>query len=145
MLFDEMNDYGNVKLSYNRIVAIEIAYRGLSISAEDVLKDKIKGCLCIASRRLYDNKDYEYHKDGISRIKNHFFGGKFSADIVGALAGRVLYLASSMLMGKDSVKKIDDAHIYSAKKYHCRRLKCFHIYDLLIPWLMATFWKQENC
>ncbi len=60
----------------------------LSISAEDVLKDTINGCLCIASRGIPNGEDYTYFKDGISRIRNHIIGSRFGGDVAGAYAGQ---------------------------------------------------------
>ena len=77
-----------------------------------MLKDTINGCLCIASRGNPEG-DYPLYKDGISRIRNHILGGKFSGEIAGAYASKVLYLAASMLTGLEEVKKIADAAEYS--------------------------------
>ena len=102
-LFEAMTDYLEVRESYHRIVKSELGYRGLDVSPEDVLRDTIKGCLCIASRGNPE-EDYPYYKDGIYRIRNHILGRKFSGEIAGGYASRVLYLAASILTGQDSIK-----------------------------------------
>lgn len=132
-LFDAMNDYGEVRSSYDRIVKSEMGYRGLTIPAEEALKDTIKGSLCIASRGQSDGEEYSYYKDGISRIRNHILGGKFSGEIAGTYASRVLYLASSMLVGSDSVMKITDPSAYTWQKIELPKPKGFSYLRIVEP------------
>lgn len=132
-LFDAMNDYGEVRASYDRIVRAEMGYRGLSISPEEVLRDTIKGSLCIASRGQSDEEEYTYYKDGISRIRNHILGGVFSGDIAGAYASRVLYLASSLLAGCESVTKTEDLSVYTDQKIVLLKPKWFSYLRIVDP------------
>ncbi len=132
-LFDAMNDYGAVRASYDKIVKSEMGYRGLAISTEEVLKDTIKGSLCIASRGQSDGEEYSYYKDGISRIRNHILGSKFSGEIAGAYASRVLYIASSMLVGSDFVNKITDSSGYLEQKIELPKPKSFSYLRIVDP------------
>jgi len=124
-LFDAMSDYNEVCASYNKIVKAEMEYRGLLLSQKEVLIDTINGSLCIASRGELLGEEYSYFKDGISRIRNHILGGKFGGEIAGAYASRVLYLASSMLVGADSITQIYDAKAYSGQKIELPKPKSF--------------------
>lgn len=108
MLFDAVNNFNDVCVSYYKIVNSEIAYRGLDITPVEVLKDTIIGCLSIASRGQYYQKDYEYYKDGILRIRNHIISGKFNGEIAGAYACRIMYLAASILCGNKNFNRIED-------------------------------------
>ena len=101
VLFEAMDDYHELCSSYKRIAETEIKYKGLSIQPEDILKDTIRSCLCIASRGQYSRDEYDYFKDGISRIRNHIIGNKFNGEIAGSYAGRILYLTSSMITGRE--------------------------------------------
>ena len=132
-LFDVMDNYAEVCASYDRIVRSEMSYRGLSLSPEEVLKDTIKGSLCIASRGQVNKEDYTYYKDGISRIRNHILGGKFSGDIAGAYASRVLYLTSSMYVGRDSATRINDASAYSNQRIDLPKPKSFSYLRIVDP------------
>ena len=132
-LFDVMNDYGKVCASHNKIVRSEMGYRGLTFSPEEVLKDTIRGSICVASRGQSDDSEYQYYRDGISRIRNHILGGKFGGDIAGGIAGRVLYLASSMLAGRDEVVKITDASVYSEQKIELPKARSFSYLRIVDP------------
>ena len=127
------NEIDLSKIQNDRIVRSEMSYRGLSLSPEEVLKDTIKGSLCIASRGQVNKEDYTYYKDGISRIRNHILGGKFSGDIAGAYASRVLYLTSSMYVGRDSATRINDASAYSNQRIDLPKPKSFSYLRIVDP------------
>ena len=132
-LFDAMSDYNEVCTSYQKIVKAETEYRGLPISPREVLMDTITGCLSIASKGQLSGEDYSHFKDGISRLRNHVLGGKFSGEIAGAYASRVLYLASSMLVGADSVTKIHDPNDYAGQMVELPKPKSFSYLRIVDP------------
>ena len=132
-LFDAMTDFGEVCASYDKIVRSEMGYRGLMIPKEEVLKDTIKGCLSIASRgQLYED-EYSYYRDGILRIRNHILGGKFSGEIAGRYASKVLYLASSMLAGSSSIAKNTELSVNSEQKIELQKPKSFSYLRIVDP------------
>ncbi len=133
LLFDAMYDYMDVRASYDKIVRLEMGYRGLTIPTEEVLKDTIKGSLCIASRGQSYEEEYSYYKNGISRIRNHILGGKFSGEIAGAYASRVLYITSNILAGTDSVTKIKDPAAYLEQKIKFAKPKSFSYLRIVDP------------
>ncbi len=132
-LFDAMSDYNEVCASYHKIVKAETEYRGLPLSPKEVLMDTITGSLSIASKGQLFEEDYSYFKDGISRLRNHVLGGKFSGEIAGAYASRVLYLASSMLVGADSVTKIHDQNNYAGQMVELPKPKSFSYLRIVDP------------
>lgn len=132
-LFDAMNNYAEVRDSYNKIVRAEMEYRGLLLSPKEVLMDTIEGCLSIASRGQLYGEEYLYYKDGISRIRNHILGGKFNGEIAGAYASRVLYLAASILVGTNSVMKITSADEYAEQRIGLLKPKSFSYLRIVDP------------
>lgn len=114
VLFDAMGNLAEVRRTYNRIVKSEMAYRGICSSPEKVLEDTLRGALCIASRGKYFREDYAYYRDGIMRIRNHIIGEKFSCEVAGKYAGRVMYLVSAMLVGLDDVISTSDSSLYAS-------------------------------
>lgn len=107
-LFDVMTSYSKVCAAYDKTVEAQMAYRGLSLSKEEVLKDTINASLCVASRGQLYEEDYSRFKDGIYRIRNHIIGDRFNGEVAGAYAARVLYLSSSLLVDSSTITKIDD-------------------------------------
>ena len=125
-LFDIMDDFDEVKSSYSKIVKAEMEYRGLSLSAQDVLKDTIEGCLCVASRGALYEEDYPKYKDGIGRVSNHIVGKEFTGETAGGYAARVLYLASSMFIGSKECRQIKDPKASLSKKLVFPKPKSFN-------------------
>lgn len=139
VLFDSMTDYNEVKETYQRTVVSEVEYRGLSISLDDVLKDTISGCLCIASRGEPEKGDYTYYKNGISRIRNHILGAKFSGEIAGAYASRIFYLAAAMLTRQKEVKRITDASAYAGQNLEIAKPRRFSYLRFVDPLAYGYF------
>lgn len=124
-LFDAMKDIGIVRDSYSKVVRSEMSYRGLTCSPEEVLRDTIEGCLCIASRGSSDPDDFKYYIDGIGRIRNHIISQMFNGEIAGAYASRVMYLAASILTGNDDILIIRDGAGYVDQKAEISKPKWF--------------------
>ena len=131
-LFDVMTDFSEVKTAYEKIVKSEIGYRGLSISREDVLTDTINGSLCIASRGNPEG-DYAFYRDGISKIRNHIIGGKFSGEFAGAFASKVLYLASAILCDAETVIRIKESSAYLKKTPEIEKPRRFSYLKVVDP------------
>ena len=132
-LFDAINDIRVVRESYNKVVCSEMAYRGLTCAKEDVLKDTIRGCLCIASRGQSNSDDFKYYIDGIGRIRNHIINQMFNGEIAGAYASKVMYLAASVLTGKEDILKITDAGEYATQKMEIYKPKWFSYMRIIDP------------
>ena len=131
-LFDAMTDIEEVRKVYSKAVRSELAYRDLDITEEEVLKDTINGCLCIAARGV-GYEDYDYYRDGISRIHNHIIGRPFSGDIAGLLACKVLYLAACLITKEKEVKTIINPEEYSDRKLNLPKIKRFSYIRLSDP------------
>lgn len=124
VMFDSVTNFSEVKTVYKHIVKSEMEYRGLFLTPEEVLKDTITSCLCIASRGIPEG-DYSLFKDGISRIRNHIIGGKFSGEVAGAYASKVLYLAAAILTDQDALKTIINTATYFQQKPEIENAKRF--------------------
>ncbi len=124
-LFDFMSNIGVVRDSYNKVVRSEMSYRGLTCSVKEVLKDTIRGCLCIATRGSFAPDDFKYYIDGIGRIRNHVISQMFNGEIAGAYASRVMYLAASVLTENNNIVSIKDGREYIAQKAEIVKPKWF--------------------
>ncbi len=133
ILFDAIKDIGIVRDSYNKVVHSEMSYRGLTCSTEEVLKDTIRGCLCIATRGDSNPDDFRYYIDGIGRIRNHIINQMFNGEIAGAYTSRVLYLAASLLIGKDDIIKIKDGDEYVTQKVEVFKPRWFSYMRIVDP------------
>lgn len=132
VLFEAMDNYHEVWSSYKRIAETEIRYRELTIRPTDVLSDTIRSCLCIASRGQYHKDEYGYYRDGISRIRNHIIGNRFNGEIAGSYASRIMYLASSMITGKEILPETNedvDSYCLNSRLSKPRSFSYLHFTD----------------
>ena len=57
-----MQDQKQFCATYDKAVVEELAFRGLELEKEKVLKDTIRACISIISRGEYDKEDYTVNR-----------------------------------------------------------------------------------
>lgn len=110
-LLAEMRNQDIVQRTYEKVVAEELAYRGLYLSKEDVLQDTIRACLSIISRGKIDSQDYKEYIKGIKSVDTHILSVAYTGEVAMCQACCVMYFASCMLKGKE-YKKIENPEDY---------------------------------
>lgn len=109
-LIDVFDDFEDVYNSYMAIVETEINYRGLDISANEVLMDTIDTAACIAGRGQLGN-EYPMYLAGIKSISTHIYEERYSAEKAVQSACKTMYLAACILR-KSNFEKIIDCNLY---------------------------------
>ena len=117
-LFEEMVDFQPVKDTYNRVVEIEIAYRDLKKTKENVLMDTFKSSVCIASKGKIYGDDYPNFLEGIRKIRGHIFSNSLTPETAPLFASRVMYLSLAILSNQKTIVKINDPSIYLNEIIH---------------------------
>ncbi len=112
-LIDVHDNFDDAYTSFMATVLAELAYRGLSISAEEVLQDTIAAATCIASRGKLFNEEYPYYLAGIRGIASHIYGERFNAEKAVSSACKVMYMAACMLKG-EKFKKVTNPFSFAA-------------------------------
>lgn len=111
-LTDAMDDFSEVKETYRKIVAEEIAYRGRDISYEDCLRDTIRAASCIISKGYSDKEEFPMYILGAKSIRDHIFAEKYSGEKATLQACKVLCLAACILADRDEMIHIEDLEKY---------------------------------
>lgn len=109
-LIDVFDDFEDVYNSYMAIVETEINYRGLDISANEVLMDTIDTAACIAGRGQIGN-EYPMYLAGIKSISTHIYDERYSAEKAVQSACKTMYLAACILQ-KSNFEKVIDCNLY---------------------------------
>lgn len=109
-LIDVFDDFEDVYNSYMAIVETEINYRGLDISANEVLMDTIDTAACIAGRGQIGN-EYPMYLAGIKSISTHIYDERYSAEKAVQSACKTMYLAACILR-KSNFEKVIDCNLY---------------------------------
>ena len=110
-LFDNIDTLEVVKASYGKVVAEEIGFRNLEISADDVLQDTREACYVLSIREEKD-KDFQQLFTGIRNFTN-FTIQPFRIDEAIVAAAKVAYLVGLLKSDIEAVieRYIDPAQI----------------------------------
>ena len=112
-LMDEMDDFEEVKATYEQTAAVEIEYRALqNIGIKETLLDSFHAAISIISKGTLFQNDYSYLLDGMRRIKNHIFDS-FSPVVAEAQACQVAYLIANVLADSKTLPRIADVDSYA--------------------------------
>lgn len=123
MLCKEMDDFQLVTETYERFVKIEAGYRGLNITALEVLRDTIETCICFLGRGTIRPEEYACLKTGINGIQGHLFSGRFNGENAGICACEVMCLAACIRAGKKEFTRKDNMDMYNNEKLTLRNAK----------------------
>lgn len=105
-LFHYIDDLGQVKQTFVDIAEIEIKYRELNISGNEVLIDAFETSVCLASKGKINNQEFLLLQDGINRIKNHVYDKNFTTDSAIECACKVMYISALLLAGGSEINYI---------------------------------------
>ena len=115
-LIGEMDDYPTVVSVYRDIAQIEMGYRGMGGSVNDVLLDTIESCICIMGRNGIRTDDYQNFAAGINSIQGHIFNGRINGENAGLMACAVMYLASCILTGQSEFEKVSNPEPFRSEE-----------------------------
>lgn len=110
-LINEHKNFAHVLTTYKDVVASEISYRGMSITARDVLEDTISAAIVIGSRGKVGKDDYSAYLEGIRGVGTHVFAERFSGEIASYRAANLIYMAAC-LMAEIPYEPIDSFEEY---------------------------------
>lgn len=96
-LVDELEDFEEVKKTYQKVVKSEIAYRGIEATSKECLQDTFEAALCIASRGKYNVAEYPLYVAGIRELRGHIYSENYSPEIAVERAVKVVYIAVCLL------------------------------------------------
>ena len=96
-----IDNFDEVKLTYQAVVASEIQYRGLEIEAKDVLRDTISTALCVAGKGIPKSEEYDLLAKGVRNIRNHVVSESFTPDTAMKCACITLCTAEAILFDKE--------------------------------------------
>jgi hypothetical protein len=114
-LLDEFEDFDDVRKTYFNVVASEIGYRGIDVTAENCLNDTYEAALCIASRGKLFPKDYPIYVKAIHDLRGHIYAENFSPEIAVGRAAKIVYVVCCLL-NHQNYERVEDYEKYIEKK-----------------------------
>ncbi|MFI3201902.1 MAG: nucleotidyl transferase AbiEii/AbiGii toxin family protein [Eubacteriales bacterium] len=115
-LIDVFENIEEVKRTYYKIVVLEIAYRGLDVSALDCLKDTFDAALCIVSRGKYIEEEYPLYVSGIRDLRGHIYSENYNPEIAVGRAAKIVYLVTC-LRADVPFERVVDYSAYISRKF----------------------------
>ena len=115
-LVDEMDNFEEVKKTYQKVVQSEIAYRGIEAAPKECLKDTFEAALCIASRGKYIGEKYPLYVAGIRELRGHIYSENYSLEIAVGKAVKAAYIAVC-LWADESFERVVDCTEYINEKF----------------------------
>jgi len=92
-LADVVTDIETIKTTFQKFAQTELAYRNRNQTTEDVLNDIYQTALCIVTRGLDGNGNFDDLQKGIQRIKNLIFSENHQIEKAIAHASKAAYMA----------------------------------------------------
>ncbi len=123
-VYSLINSFDNFEIvydTYHKIVKDEIAYRGINITAKEVLKDTYEAALCIASRGSICPNDYQSYLKGIRSLSGHVYSLNYSAEIASIYAPIIMYLCACLMINHP-FERIDNIGEYLNKQHKNKEL-----------------------
>jgi hypothetical protein len=142
-LLDEFEDFEDVRKTYFNVVASEIGYRGIEVTADDCLKDTYEAALCIASRGKMFPEDYPMYVKAIHDLRGHIYAENFSPEIAVGRAAKIIY-AVSCLMNQQTYEKVEDYVGYVEKKIVHKELQSLKYLKKTNPFGYAYIIKADE-
>ncbi len=121
ILIDNLNNFATVKNTYIKVANSEIAYRGISVSYKECLKDTFDAALSIISRGKYKEDDYRAYVVGIRDLRGHIYSESYSPEIAVGKAAKVAYITMCLLKD-EPFKVVEDYRLYINEKISNEKL-----------------------
>lgn len=123
-LTEVLSDQKALKKTYDKAVTEELAYRGLDLRGEDVLRDTIRASACIIGKGSMDKEEYPLYLRGIQALDSHVMDRRYSGEIAAHQACKTMYLAACLLTGQ-TFHKIERPENYIAESIGKSKYKKF--------------------
>lgn len=97
-LFDEIDNLKEIKNTFENFAFQELKYRNLkSLNYNDVLEDIFNTSIILCAQNSIHSNEYEYLKDGISKITDYIFSKKYGTPEATVSASKAAYLSQLLL------------------------------------------------
>lgn len=106
-LFEKIEDLETTTKSFGRIAEVELSYRKMANCPELIFEDVRQTSLCLATRGMDGNGQFEALQRGVQRIKSFMFNGRYFIDDAIRDAACAAYIATLLEMGRTTIEKYD--------------------------------------
>lgn len=115
-LLEVFTDFDEVRNTYEKVAASELAYRGIAVLPKDVLLDTFQAAFCIASRGKFRGAEFKIYVRGIRDLRSHIYAEQYSPEIAAGRVVKVMYMAVCLLTNT-VYEKVQDYREYTEMKF----------------------------
>jgi predicted nucleotidyltransferase component of viral defense system len=115
----EVKNLKIVKQVFERVAIIELVYRKLAMTPDDVLEDIFQTSLCISLRGGDGKGNFEELQKGIKRLEGYIISERLNIDIAIVQASKVAYMIKLLQKKKEHFVHFDkniDLHLLEIKQ-----------------------------
>jgi hypothetical protein len=109
-----IDNFDEVKRTYSAVVESELLYRGLDITAQEVMMDTLRTAVCLADKGRIKSLEFDLLSKGIKNIRNHILFENFTHDTAMKCACIALYVTVSLLTDRDELPIIKPLDHYNS-------------------------------
>lgn len=106
-LFDKVENLETTAKSFERISEVELSYRNMENNPKLIFEDIRQTSLCLTTRGLDGNGQFESLQRGIQRIKSLMFQSRYLIDDAIKDAAKAAYIATLLEAGQTVIEKYD--------------------------------------
>ena len=114
-LYDFIDNFNDVIISYNKTAESELKYRGLKISIKDCLMDTFEAAASIMCRGKIDSESYKDYLEGIKGLGNFLVNTRFNAETAYIPAAKVMYLSACIIKDIHPIDEIPEQDLLKDK------------------------------
>lgn len=108
-LFTDVRDISKTARTFHSMGEVELRYRSLSMTMNDVLEDIMQTSLLIATRGQSGKGDFFALQSGISQLSLYIFSERFHIEQAAVFAARAAYIAMLIRSGETRIERFQDA------------------------------------
>jgi hypothetical protein len=108
-LFDEITDLGQVRQAFEKVVAVQLAYRDLRLhKPADVLQDAFDTACMIGMRgSAAAGNEFAGLSEGFKKLAAFIYSGNFTIDTAIQRASKTAYLAALLTVQADAIERFE--------------------------------------
>lgn len=106
-LIDVYESFDDIRNTYFSVSETEIGYRGIDCTPVQALEDTIQAAICIGSRGKSSSDDFPSYVQGTRDIVNHIYERGFNMERAGAMAPKIIYMATCLLTNQPFARSFD--------------------------------------
>lgn len=106
-LFDQISDLETIRKTFASIAKMELGYRNLDISIDEILIDTYETALCLSTRGILGRGNFEELSSGIKKLRPFIYSENYQIEKAIVHVSRVAYLTRLIQSRKNVIERFE--------------------------------------